>query len=77
MNAPTLHFLLKNTDLRIHHNEWICGAKGVGSQGDGCAQFLVPSKEAQSKLSTYVYDKFGFIPYSFTINAMKESEGLT
>lgn len=76
LRAPTLHFLLENTDLMINQHAWIYGAKGVGSQGDGCAQFLVSSKEAQDNLADYVYEHFGFIPYKATITANTESEGL-
>jgi UTP-glucose-1-phosphate uridylyltransferase/mevalonate kinase len=46
LTAPVLHELLANTELA----PLIWGGKGVGSQGDGSAQFVARGKEAQSAL---------------------------
>jgi len=43
LTAPTLHRVLDYKPLKSH----IHGAKGVGSQGDGTAQFLAKSEEDQ------------------------------
>ena len=40
LTAPNLHRVLRHAPLRAH----IWGAKGVGSQGDGCAQLLCRSE---------------------------------
>ena len=46
LTSPKLHALL--ADPALHPFSW--GGKGVGSQGDGCAQFVARSKEAQGKI---------------------------
>jgi UTP-glucose-1-phosphate uridylyltransferase len=43
LTAPVLHSLLEYEPLKPH----VWGCKGVGSQGDGTAQFLARSEEAQ------------------------------
>jgi galactokinase len=43
LRAPVLHRVLDNDSLRPH----IWGGKGVGSQGDGTAQFIARSREDQ------------------------------
>jgi UTP-glucose-1-phosphate uridylyltransferase/mevalonate kinase len=44
LNAPVLHHVLNHPSLKPH----IWGGKGVGSQGDGTAQFIARSKEDQA-----------------------------
>ena len=45
LNAPKLHQLLSHNPLQ----RYTCGGKGVGSQGDGTAQFVVPDALSQKK----------------------------
>ncbi|KNC46907.1 GHMP kinase [Thecamonas trahens ATCC 50062] len=52
--APVLHGLL--TDATVGELVW--GGKGVGSQGDGCAQFVARSAEAAEALVTYVGETY-------------------
>ena len=46
LTAPKLHKVLSHEAVK----PYIYGGKGVGSQGDGTAQFLVKSAEAQDKV---------------------------
>lgn len=46
LSAPILHKVLNHEPLRPH----VYGGKGVGSQGDGTAQFLVKSPEDQDRV---------------------------
>ena len=45
LNAPILHQLLNYSPLQ----PYICGGKGVGSQGDGTAQFISLDSETRSQ----------------------------
>ena len=45
LNAPLLHQLLAHSALQ----PYICGGKGVGSQGDGTAQFIAQDKFARQQ----------------------------
>jgi galactokinase len=44
--SPNLHFVLSNPDLL----PFVYGGKGVGSQGDGCVQYVTRGAEEQKKL---------------------------
>ncbi len=46
LTSPVLHQLLKYEPLQ----PYILGGKGVGSQGDGSAQFIVADKQSQRKV---------------------------
>ncbi len=46
LTAPVLHLLLKHPPLQT----FIFGGKGVGSQGDGTAQFIVKNQENQQRV---------------------------
>jgi len=46
LTAPTLHKVLSYPGIQ----ELIWGGKGVGSQGDGCAQFVARGKEEREEL---------------------------
>ncbi len=46
LTAPVLHKVLNYAPIQ----PYICGGKGVGSQGDGTAQFIVRSPEDQRKV---------------------------
>jgi len=53
LTAPVLHKLL--SDKRIQ--SYIFGGKGVGSQGDGTAQFIAKDAECQEKLIRIIEDE--------------------
>ncbi len=50
LKAPVLHSVLADPAIR----QWIHGAKGVGSQGDGTVQFLARSAEDADRLQDYL-----------------------
>jgi UTP-glucose-1-phosphate uridylyltransferase/mevalonate kinase len=50
LKAPVLHKVLSYPALK----PYIYGGKGVGSQGDGTAQFLARNKESQKKLVSII-----------------------
>jgi len=54
LTAPVLHRVLNHAPLQPH----VLGGKGVGSQGDGCAQFIVKDKESQEKVIEIVERDF-------------------
>lgn len=66
LTAPTLHRLLEAQELK----PYITGGKGVGSQGDGSAQLVCRSKEAQERVMELVAS-LGMDPLSLTISAQK------
>ncbi|MBU3912975.1 MAG: GHMP kinase [Nanoarchaeota archaeon] len=55
LNAPRLHEVLTCKELQ----EFVYGGKGVGSQGDGTAQFVCKSKEAREKAREILEQKLG------------------
>lgn len=63
LRAPALHDLLEYAPLR----EWTLGGKGVGSQGDGAAQFVVPDQAAQRKVVEIVETELGLSGLALTI----------
>jgi UTP-glucose-1-phosphate uridylyltransferase/mevalonate kinase len=54
LKSPKLHEVL--ADPRVA--EWVTGGKGVGSQGDGCVQFICKSTDARVALSAYLKDQY-------------------
>lgn len=54
LTAPVLHKLLGNETIGDLHY----GGKGVGSQGDGTAQFVVKDAESQSRLIDLLKEEF-------------------
>ncbi len=54
LNAPTLHQLLNHTLLQ----QYIFGGKGVGSQGDGTAQFIAQNQDSQAKAIALIEQDF-------------------
>lgn len=54
LTAPRLHELLKYKPIQ----SYIWGGKGVGSQGDGAAQFVVKDEESQQKLIEIIEQDF-------------------
>jgi UTP-glucose-1-phosphate uridylyltransferase/galactokinase len=71
LTAPVLHRLLKAIRERPELAEMVLGGKGVGSQGDGTAQLLVRSEEAQRKVAEILERDFGFECLSLTIPPTK------
>jgi galactokinase len=54
LTAPLLHQILNYPPLQAH----IWGGKGVGSQGDGTAQFIVKNKIAQQQVIDIIKQDF-------------------
>jgi len=64
LNAPALHKILSHPDIQ----DLIWGGKGVGSQGDGCVQFVARGLEEQEELIERLR-KLGVRPYNLIIKA--------
>ena len=64
--SPSLHFVLSNPEL----NDLAFGGKGVGSQGDGCVQFLAKGPKEQKKLIEKLKE-METDPYPLIIKAQK------
>ena len=54
LTAPNLHKILTHAPLKPH----IWGAKGVGSQGDGCAQLLCRSVADMERVTAIIEREF-------------------
>lgn len=65
LSAPTLHRVLNYEALRPH----IWGGKGVGSQGDGTAQFLARSEEDQQAVIKILQRDLGMTTLPLTLRA--------
>ena len=63
LTAPALHRLLSHPPLQ----SLIYGGKGVGSQGDGTAQLIVRSQEAQEEVARIVEQDLNMTALSLTI----------
>jgi UTP-glucose-1-phosphate uridylyltransferase/galactokinase len=55
LKSPRLHAVLSDPHLQA----WVYGGKGVGSQGDGCVQFLCRSVASRSELEAYLKRQYG------------------
>ncbi|MDZ7345383.1 MAG: GHMP kinase [candidate division KSB1 bacterium] len=62
--SPKLHFVLSSPELK----PYIWGGKGVGSQGDGCVQFITKGPEEQ-KIVMQKLEELNTEPYPLTIRA--------
>lgn len=62
--APKLHETLSHPDIQ----DLIWGGKGVGSQGDGCVQFVAKGLEEQEELIKRLW-KIDVRPYNLIIKA--------
>ena len=62
--SPKLHFVLSNPELV----DYAYGGKGVGSQGDGCVQFVTKGPREQKKLMEKLR-KLDMDPYPLVIYA--------
>ncbi|MBR2553807.1 MAG: hypothetical protein IKE94_02990 [Aeriscardovia sp.] len=67
LTAPILHQTLQDP----HVKSLIYGAKGVGSGGDGAAQFLVKDAKAQAELKQYLEEDLRMTAYILTLNQTK------
>jgi UTP-glucose-1-phosphate uridylyltransferase/galactokinase len=54
LQSPRLHQVLNDP----HIQEWASGGKGVGSQGDGCAQFVCRSITDRQQLTSYLQTRY-------------------
>lgn len=63
--SPVLHSVL--TDPVIQ--DWIYGAKGVGSQGDGTVQLLAKDKQSQKAVVDYLNNVRHMEAFAFKLNA--------
>jgi galactokinase len=67
LTAPILHSLLNYPPLQ----PYILGGKGVGSQGDGMAQFILKDAETQEKVIEIINGAFSQMqPLKLTINSL-------
>ena len=55
LKSPRLHAVLADPRLAT----WVFGGKGVGSQGDGCVQFVCKSADARQELASYLKRECG------------------
>ena len=55
LTAPKLHAVLGDATVQ----RFTYGGKGIGSQGDGCVQFIAKSVEARDQLAHYLNKEFG------------------
>ena len=69
--SPKLHALLRRPELEGR----VWGGKGVGSQGDGCAQLLCRGAEAQAELCRLLAADFDCLP--MTIEASDDGGPLS
>ena len=67
LSALKLHEILKDETL----SQWIYGAKGVGSQGDGTVQLLAKNHECQLKIIEYLKKVKKMKGFSLTIHPKK------
>ena len=65
LTAPVLHQVLNYAPIQPH----IFGGKGVGSQGDGTAQFLAKSAEDQEAVIQIIEDDLKFSCLKLTLHA--------
>ena len=65
LEAPVLHRALTHEAIRPH----VWGAKGVGSQGDGTAQFLCKSEADAEAVCRIVEAELDMVPLRLTIKA--------
>ena len=63
LQAPVLHSVLMDHYIR----EWIYGAKGVGSQGDGSVQFLAKDEQSALRLQEYLEQEKGMPSFTLTL----------
>jgi UTP-glucose-1-phosphate uridylyltransferase/mevalonate kinase len=67
LTAPVLHRVLNHKPLQAH----IFGGKGVGSQGDGSAQFMCRDEAAQQKVVELLHDDLGLSGLKLVIKSVR------
>ncbi len=65
LTSPVLHSVLNDPKIQ----DWIYGAKGVGSQGDGTVQLLAKDKKTQKLLVDYLNKERNMEAFAFRLNA--------
>lgn len=63
LTAPVLHSVLSDPKIR----QWVYGAKGVGSQGDGTVQFLAKGQKEVEALQDYLQTEKGMPSFTLTL----------
>jgi UTP-glucose-1-phosphate uridylyltransferase/mevalonate kinase len=63
LRSPKLHAVLGDGRLA----EWVYGGKGVGSQGDGCVQFICRGTGAREALEKYLGEAYGMPCFNLDI----------
>ena len=65
LSSPVLHSVIEDEYIQ----QYIYGAKGVGSQGDGTVQLLVRDRDSQEKVIEYLNNVRKMDAFPFTLNA--------
>ena len=68
LKAPVLNRTLNDPEIK----KLTYGGKGVGSQGDGCVQFLAKDASCQKKLIAYLNQKLHMNAYPLTLHKNNE-----
>ena len=68
LTSPILHSLLNYKPIQ----KYIYGGKGVGSQGDGTAQFIVKDKKSQEKVIRIIQKDKGMPCLKLTLHSHRE-----
>ncbi len=68
LQSPVLHSVLNDPEIQ----RYVYGCKGVGSQGDGTAQFLAKDEDAQRNLIKYLKEKRGMDAVAFTLHPQQK-----
>lgn len=68
LKAPLLHMVMNDPNIR----EWSYGAKGTGSNGDGCIVMLAKNEKCQKKIKQYMEEKLGMESFHCNFNATHE-----
>lgn len=63
LTAPVMHSVLNDANIQ----QWIYGAKGVGSQGDGTVQFLCKDAKSREELKEYLLKERNMPSFSLTL----------
>lgn len=67
LKSPIFHQVFED----VHIKKLIYGAKGVGSHGDGCIQFLAKDLSSQTQLINYLESNLNMNAYKFSITNVK------
>jgi mevalonate kinase len=69
LKSPVLHSVLNDPKIA----DLIYGAKGVGSQGDGCVQFVTKSSDSRKQLAEYLASK-GMTSFELDLKGVKRDD---